>query len=658
MNWEVRIMRSGISCFNATLFRKNLSRFWPLWGMASFIGVLFPLALVMQILRQPQYRVSALDVAGGYYSIGGQVAPVLCLIYAVLCAMAVWNYLYSTRSVGMMHTLPIRREGIFLTNFLSGLAMMLIPFAVTGAVCVVVTLAVGAFDAKSLAVTVLLVLGNCFFYFASATFAAFLTGNLLALPAIYFLLHFLEVLLDYLVSSLATGFFVGVEDLYSGVLEWLSPTVYLLRNIQVNYIREEVPVSVNGESYLSRELVDVALENGRLVGFYALAGVALLALAYLLYRRRSSERAGDVMAAGWLRPVFRCVVTALTALAGGVALYEVIWRGFQYSAYYEAVPMAVCLSVGGLIGYYASAMLLKKTLRVFRGSWKGAAAVVVCCGALCAGLHADVLGVTARVPALTEIRQLELRLENNTYTLYAGEDDAILEEVLALHQAVTADAGRIRELYENDYDYTSMGVDTVSTLRLEYQLKNGLTLSRYYSVPMSRERMEEPGTCEYLMDRLVNSETMKMRRLHLGDSRYTVEGGYCSPAFSDSADLGSREAEEILSAVGQDLAEGTWGECDWFNDRDGLEYDLYLELRFEMKTGSESRTDWITIDVRPEMTHTVACLLELGLVTQEDLVQRIQMYPGSYPETVWEALPAGEGVIGGADTQTSVMVMV
>ena len=44
--------------------------------------------------------------------------------------------------------------------------------------------------------------------------------------------------------------------------------------------------------------------------------------------------------------------------------------------------------------------------------------------------------------------------------------------------------------------------------QLEYTLKNGLTLHRWYSIPLTRERMEEPDTCEYLMDQLVNSEAM------------------------------------------------------------------------------------------------------------------------------------------------------
>ena len=45
-------MQSKISCFNQTLFRKNLTRFWPLWGMASFLGGIFPLALLVQVLQK------------------------------------------------------------------------------------------------------------------------------------------------------------------------------------------------------------------------------------------------------------------------------------------------------------------------------------------------------------------------------------------------------------------------------------------------------------------------------------------------------------------------------------------------------------------------------------------------------------------------------
>ena len=50
MNWEVSSMPSKKSFFNQTLFRKNLSRFWPLWGGASLMGSLLPLYMLLALL--------------------------------------------------------------------------------------------------------------------------------------------------------------------------------------------------------------------------------------------------------------------------------------------------------------------------------------------------------------------------------------------------------------------------------------------------------------------------------------------------------------------------------------------------------------------------------------------------------------------------------
>lgn len=42
-------MQLKTSYFNGTLFRKNLMRFWPLWGGASLAGALAPLAMLMEM---------------------------------------------------------------------------------------------------------------------------------------------------------------------------------------------------------------------------------------------------------------------------------------------------------------------------------------------------------------------------------------------------------------------------------------------------------------------------------------------------------------------------------------------------------------------------------------------------------------------------------
>ena len=84
-------------------------------------------------MARGDWSLTAPEFTRMYYQVVSAV-PAISLVYTALCALAVWSYLYSARSVGMMHTLPIRREGIFLTNFLSGFSMALIPYAVTGAV--------------------------------------------------------------------------------------------------------------------------------------------------------------------------------------------------------------------------------------------------------------------------------------------------------------------------------------------------------------------------------------------------------------------------------------------------------------------------------------------------------------------------------------------
>ena len=120
-------MRSKTSCFNSTLFRKNLSRYWPLWGLASFGGAMFPLAMLLELLHNGFRFWSPLETRQAYYTVLSYGVPVISIVYAILCAMAVWSYLYNARSVGMMHTLPVRREGLFVTNVLSGLTMMATP---------------------------------------------------------------------------------------------------------------------------------------------------------------------------------------------------------------------------------------------------------------------------------------------------------------------------------------------------------------------------------------------------------------------------------------------------------------------------------------------------------------------------------------------------
>ena len=92
-------MQSKTLYFNKTLFRKNLMRFWPLWGGASLAGSLAPLAMIMGILHNYKNlsEIAVPEMTCMFYEVLAKGVPILSLIYAVLCALAVWHYLYSAQ---------------------------------------------------------------------------------------------------------------------------------------------------------------------------------------------------------------------------------------------------------------------------------------------------------------------------------------------------------------------------------------------------------------------------------------------------------------------------------------------------------------------------------------------------------------------------------
>ena len=626
-------MRSKTLYFNKTLFLKDLSRFWPLWGGASFIGALFPLAMLSKLLRYGGYAGGSagapLEMTKLYYDVLQAAVPAVCLLYGLLCAMAVWNYLYNARSAGLMHTLPIRREGLFVTSFLAGAAMLLIPFAVTGTLCVLTSAAFGLFEPVGLLVTILGVLGESFFYFSSATLAAFITGNAFAMPALYLLLHFLEAILDLLLSNFARGFIFGFSTDYTGFLEFLSPTVYLYRNVSMDAEYREIVNSV-GE-FVRFELVSVRIENLWIIAVYALAGVALLAFAFALYRRRQSERAGDVVAVGWMRPFFRYGVAALAALLGGQLIYSMFW----YDEYFKVAPLAVVMFLTGAIGYYGASMLLAKTLRVFRGSWKGLALVAAGIAVVCGALKMDVFGAAGRVPEISQIQRAELYVDNNSYTFYPGEEDELLEQVRAVHAAIAADRDYILNSKQSDLSVLAEDALTHASVSLTYITTGGQEVQRVYYMPLTRDRLGRSGTYDYLLDQLVNSQEMRLKRIHANGDGYEPAGGSIYLNSRDEGyDLSDREAAAILEALTRDAVAGRWGQVNWLDTREetqGTAYAMSLSLSFRQSLEQNMfRNDWIDIKVRPEMTAVTACLMELGLVTSADLVTYAEMYPEEY----------------------------
>ena len=651
-------MRSKTSCFNGTLFRKNLSRYWPLWGLASFGGAMFPLAMLLELLHNGFRFWSPLETRQAYYTVLSYGVPVISIVYAILCAMAVWNYLYNARSVGMMHTLPIRREGLFVTNVLSGLTMMAIPYTVTGVLTVLVTMLFGGFEPVGVLVTVLGVMGESLFFFGLATFCAFIVGNVFMLPALYGLLNFIAVLTDFMVNLLAQGFCFGLNSSYSGTVEWLSPVVYLVQKISPNstYETQWVTDRLGGQRYETSVPTSVTLENGWLIAAYAAVGVVLMVLAWLMYRRRRSESAGDVVAVGWMKPVFRYGCAAYSAILGGRLLYALLWDSFQSSRYFTVLPMILCMIAGGAIGYYAASMLLAKTPRVFKTTWKGMLAVALGCAALCGAMKCDLFGVTRRVPAPDSVKLVNVYAAGSNYYLTPGKDDALIEKVRTLHQTIIDDKDYImstaegRSVYmeteEDSYTIGAPASEIVSTsvssfantsVRFTYTLNSGLKVERRYNLYLTQNRMDQEDTYDHLLDQLINSQEMRQKRIRWRDEGFQLDGAWID-TWRDYSDLSSREVGLILDAVAKDAENGDWGVYNWFQaDNDADSYEIQIHFQYKLPESQFDRTyDAIQVNVKEGMTETIRALKDLKLITDADLVTNRERYPWQYGKGGWD----------------------
>ena len=618
-------MASGTSCFNSALYRKTLGRFWPLW---TLWGVLWLLLLPLsQLSRYFDWAARGETATSGLVRNFADIPGVLTVgvwlaaLVGVLAAMAVFSYLYSARSACMMHALPLRREGLFLSQYLAGLTMLVLPLAAVA----LVTLAVGMAVVPSwgwsqalppVGIWLACMSGVCLFFYSFACFCAMFTGQLLALPVFYAILNWLAMVVNFLVTALMEQFFYGYQANYLPAwVEFLTP-VGLLRQACYWGVRD-----VYDDGALVR-----GLAAPQFVALYAGIGVVFALLALWVYRGRQVESAGDVVSVPLVRPVFKYGVAFCSGLCLGVFTTQILgW----YNT--DSTPILVtCVLLWTAAGYFAAEMLLKKSFRVLR-AWKGCTAAVAVMVFLCAVCVFDLFGVETRVPDPDRVISMEADAgmgypgDSGRLTLTTS-DRGIIEQVTALHQAMVNERERVG---------TEAGDDYIS-LRVTYRLENGSTLSRqYYSVPIFRDEIDREGTLtwranQFIQDRTVAEklynfdgfEGWRLAKVHL-DTVYNVAEEYWDELFlmeQSAADL-----LELWQAVREDFREGTIGSHVLFYPEDGTDLDLWPSLRFYWEKPLEredyqgltapasQEMEYVVVALSPQAEHTLAWLEAHGL---------------------------------------------
>lgn len=632
-------MRSMISSSERALARSDFRRFWPLlFGYA----VLWLCALPLSLWSRHDYLSSRLPMeamasVSNYFYNASRASIYVSAFFAVLLAMALFAYLMNSRSVGLMHSLPITRGRQFATHFAVGVVMFTAVHLATALLTLPVQAALGAVNMRGTWEWFAAAELTSLFFFALATLCAMITGWLLAVPVIYTGINFLFAAFHLLFSTMTQLFYWGYESAgWPAWVNWLTPFVRLYQAATTTGAEDEIPYGVENGARYYFDYLPSAFWKTMLI--YTAAAVLFIVLAWLFCRARRSETAGDAIVFPWLRPIVLYVIS----LAGGMGLGILLW--YMVSNTQSIVALLLCQIVAGLIVYFGVQMLLHKSFKVFnRRGWLGAAALTAALVILCLVIRFDAFGAQKYVPDVNQIESAEI----NTYAPYDNvpsvrglKDPQGLEKLTALHKAIleqgrpaSQEIDQINSIptseYTGDQDYFTFSID--------YTLKDGNTIRRSYSQIVRRGTPLYEAANAFYNDPAVRQVSYDDNYLDAEIEPSAITGGWFNNYKQDgggSAELTGTQARQLYAAIQRYYEAQRQQTIDVLDaaNADRQYACFYLEILYRDDTvaatvsgnGAETAKDdcsWSIDNLPADCTEVLDLLLSFGLAeTTDDLL--------------------------------------
>lgn len=631
-------MRSMISSSERALARSDFRRFWPLlFGYA----VLWLCALPLSLWSRHDYLSSrrpmeAMASVSNYFYNASRASIYVSAFFAVLLAMALFAYLMNSRSVGLMHSLPITRGRQFATHFAVGVVMFTAVHLATALLTLPVQAALGAVDVRGTWEWFAAAELTSLFFFALATLCALITGWLLAVPVIYTGINFLFAAFYLLFSTMTQLFYWGYESGgWTGWVSWLTPLVRLY-NTAGSVGPEDIVLygMDNGSQYY---LYRLPADFWKTLLIYTVAAVIFIVVAWLFCRARQSETAGDAIVFPWLRPVVLYVIS----LAGGMGLGILLW--YMVSNTQSIVALLLCQIVAGLIVYFGVQMLLHKSFKVFnRRGWLGAAALTAVLVILCLVIRFDAFGAQKYIPDVNQIESAEVRTYGDTPTVSGLQDPQGLEKLTAFHKAVldqgkpaAAEIDQVIGVPTSENDDSQRYI----TFAFSYYMKDGSTVYRTYTQIVRRGTPLYEAANAFYNDPAVRQVSYDNRYSYVKIDPSTITGGWFNnyDLGGDSVELTAAQTRQLYAAIQRYYDANRQKTVDILHSDDGQQRATCFYLEFNYRDAEHAASVdgnspvsvdtengdcfWNLDDLPADCTEVLDLLVSFGLAeTTDDLL--------------------------------------
>ncbi|NLH01250.1 MAG: hypothetical protein GX488_05020 [Clostridiales bacterium] len=554
-------MKSETSFFNRTLFFNLYKRYWPIFASYFIIWlIVLPLSLAnsmqyaSEMTRVNDIRESVASVGLRVLNQGIYGGAIMSAIFSILIAMAAFGYLYNARSVSMMCSLPIKREGVFVSVFSAGLAGM---FAVNIIIFLITMAVEGAYGASTFGPSYLyqwlaMVCMMNLFFFGFATFCASLTGNIFVLPAVYVILNFTAYIVEFCIRTIMQIFIYGASPSAPYKFTVLSPFVKIAKTHPSGITENVFDGSTLTYSYIS----GYYYEEWSTLAVYAVIGLVFAVCAMLIIKHRRMETAGDVVAVNPLKPVFKYCLSIGCALVLGILIFQIVFGSIVLPLGKKNLLFIFTLLFmvfGAFIGYFSAEMLIQKTLRVFSGrKWIGFGITAVVISVIMFCGEYDVFGYERKIPDISDIKSVNLACSGESVVLERPEN---ISATIDLHSSIISHKNANESCTDGNTYY----------VYIIYTLKNGKTFEREYHI--YSKASDDIFKLADLMN--VNEAVNYRKALSVPVSINTIADAYISyfdktEAVYKNIELPAEQAYELYSqCIIPDINDGTLGKV-WF----------------------------------------------------------------------------------------------
>lgn len=590
------------------LFLWTLRKNMLITGIASVLALLIcPGSLLPEYLNDttgrgidPLYQSNFYDMSG-VFSVANILLTFLAAGLILMLTAINYRYMHSKKSTDVFHALPITRTSLLLSRYLATAVLVLIPVLISyGATALVLLLTpyygVSAefFLASVFVLTVFVLICTAF-----SILIAVSAGNTFDMFVALLVVNIGWPIVWLVITTMCRDNLFGFPD-YSDS-EWLlalSPFGKMFR----------MPIGAANKPYgfygASAEVIPLFPGLFWWIG----AGIATLAAAILLYRRRKSETAGSSYSFAYLPAVMQVMVVVVSGFLFGMLFSSGDSRSLTFYLFF-----CIGALLGGVIIGAIMSRGFKKVLRdvvitaVVSGVFLSYSLIV----------QTGAFGYETRVPEPGSVAKVTFA--NRDYSksaMYSGSYEVALdlsspadvEAVCGLHKEIVDKAAE-QKLSPGAYVTSPLVTNqegASTSLTFTYHMKHGGSMKRTYSV--------SPATFFSRLSPIIYSDEY----LRASESVFRYEDyshyvyaemqyQYAGNSNTYSANVGNEVVSELISAYKKDLAG-----LKSLTKPPRQQYVLSLMRLAPGAVYNQDHSDVITLHVMEGFENTLAVLEEHG----------------------------------------------